>query len=610
MLKITSKEDRLNYGGLLMPPEGFALEKAVGTTYSLDLEALIASLISMGLSVETDSTVAKNDYAIINALQKLGNKVLIFCESGQIKDLDSKKALFASLLDKNVIQVSLPYTNKSQKIAPSFHPKTWALKYSDKSGNNFYRYIVLSRNLTFDRSWDVAVCLEGKREERQPKSTKPLVLFYGFLNKFSGWQNPKFRSERKLFLKEFIDDLSHVRFSTKDSKFNDFEFLPLGIEGGYDFIKDELFDETFSFNDLLVISPFLSHSIINSFNNKRGLKDSERILITRRSELNKIKNCSSEFKVFAVNENIAEGERYYSEDEGEDSPYSRQDIHAKLYLLRKYSDTTLYVGSMNASNNGLERNVEMMLKLKTQRGYLSLKTLKEDLNLLEDGKNHTFEEIDLETQEATQSDDEELNKIEKEVKEICRSVRNAEVRKSGKQYKVILNFLSGPTFNNAFISPLRMHKMKAIEQQIVFPDLNIADLSDFYRVKIRGKNDTITRVVLIPTNYDIKERDDAIINSIIGDKQKFVEYLFFMLGEDPLLSIWDISKSKSKSYQAKIIETPFKLALYERLIKTAVLPEVKEKVHNINKLCSAIKKKEVIPEEFLELLKVYNNIIK
>ena len=39
MFKPTSAKDRINYGEVLMPPVGFRLERAVGTTYSLDLES-------------------------------------------------------------------------------------------------------------------------------------------------------------------------------------------------------------------------------------------------------------------------------------------------------------------------------------------------------------------------------------------------------------------------------------------------------------------------------------------------------------------------------------------------------------------------------------------
>lgn len=43
MLK--TEKDRLNYGNILLPPEGYKLEKAVGTSYSLDLEPMDSRMI-------------------------------------------------------------------------------------------------------------------------------------------------------------------------------------------------------------------------------------------------------------------------------------------------------------------------------------------------------------------------------------------------------------------------------------------------------------------------------------------------------------------------------------------------------------------------------------
>ena len=40
MFRTNSNKDRVNYSAALLPPDGYVLEKAVGTTYSLDLEAL------------------------------------------------------------------------------------------------------------------------------------------------------------------------------------------------------------------------------------------------------------------------------------------------------------------------------------------------------------------------------------------------------------------------------------------------------------------------------------------------------------------------------------------------------------------------------------------
>lgn len=53
MFKTNDTRSRVNYGNILLPPEGYTLNFAVGTTYSLDLEALTAVCLSLGLAEDT-----------------------------------------------------------------------------------------------------------------------------------------------------------------------------------------------------------------------------------------------------------------------------------------------------------------------------------------------------------------------------------------------------------------------------------------------------------------------------------------------------------------------------------------------------------------------------
>ena len=50
MFRPDSNSDRTDYGNILMTPKGYKLESAVGTTYSLDLEALTSVAVCLGLS--------------------------------------------------------------------------------------------------------------------------------------------------------------------------------------------------------------------------------------------------------------------------------------------------------------------------------------------------------------------------------------------------------------------------------------------------------------------------------------------------------------------------------------------------------------------------------
>ncbi len=50
-------KDRLDYGNLLMPPEGFQLDNAIATSYSLDLDALISIPVALYFAHSLDLNV-------------------------------------------------------------------------------------------------------------------------------------------------------------------------------------------------------------------------------------------------------------------------------------------------------------------------------------------------------------------------------------------------------------------------------------------------------------------------------------------------------------------------------------------------------------------------
>ena len=101
------KEERLNYGQILMPPVGFTLVRAVGTTYSLDLETLMSVCISLGIQESTDSSLMNNPFAVLKSLQSLSDRILVFCEAGQIAPMQPERSPLMLLLDKVIVPVKL-----------------------------------------------------------------------------------------------------------------------------------------------------------------------------------------------------------------------------------------------------------------------------------------------------------------------------------------------------------------------------------------------------------------------------------------------------------------------------------------------------------------------
>ena len=150
---LNAQSDRIDYRELLSPPPSYKVSFAVGTTYSLDLETLTAVCAIVGLNVEADTELTQSPLHMLEAIRRASGKLLIFCQSGQIKMPDKPNKLLP-LLENCVSEVCL--RNKR-----SFHPKTWFLKFKADGLPDKYRLIVMSRNLTFDRSWDVALRLDS-----------------------------------------------------------------------------------------------------------------------------------------------------------------------------------------------------------------------------------------------------------------------------------------------------------------------------------------------------------------------------------------------------------------------------------------------------------------
>ena len=594
------KEERLNYGQLLMPPVGFTLVRAVGTTYSLDLETLMSVCIALGIQESTDSSLTKNPFAILKSLQRLSEKLLIFCEAGQIAEMSPERSPLMLMLDKMIVPVKLsPIKGKG---IPSFHPKTWTLQYEDADGNHYFRFIVLSRNLTFDRSWDVAGSLDGKLTGGRHTSSYPIVDFLDFL-KGNALEGVSMKTEKRRILNALIKDIPRVKFSLEDKRFLDFEIIPLGI-GKADIDKDPLMTNTF--HDLLILSPFISSGVLCYFDQQNKLKISKRHLITRATELSKIAGKLNNFKVFTMKDAVVEGEEFVSDDEL--TKVQQQDIHAKMYLMTKDSRSTLYLGSMNASENGLHRNVEMLLKLSAYRYYLNIDQVEADL-FGPDEKWNPFEEIDLSLVDNEELEKTEKDALERVIKNICRLMAKAVVEPTGNNYKVTVKF-SCPHdgFPDVDIAPARTVRTLPLADEVVFEDLSALELTELYRITVKGETESITRMILVPTEMPL-DRDDMVVRSILKDKRAFVDYLAFILGDDYVLSVLEIEAAtvsdRDKDRQSNEDGLP---AIYEKMLKTAYSEP--ERLKEIRLVMDQMADSDVIPDEFVQMYDTFAKTLK
>lgn len=353
-------QDRRQLLECLRPPEGYSLDAAVGTTYTLDLLALLTAPVAFTFfDWEDDSgRPTANPHALLAAIRRNADRMALFCQAGRIAIPSGHKPLY-SYLEDSVFE-AMPQDQRG-----AFHPKVWFLRYTAPDQPVRYRFLCLSRNLTFDRSWDTALVLEGTLQDRKRaySRNRPLDEFLSALPKLALRPVPE---RVKQMLRRIRREILKVDFELPDG-FHDLRFWPLGVEGA----KARPFEKRRS-DRLLVVSPFLSCGCLNSLDNKAD----NNVIISRSDSLESLsRHCLKHFSQFYSLNTSAEAEP--DEDNATDTtPESPLlGLHAKLYVVDQGWDSVVLTGSANATDAAFSCNVEFLTELVGRKSRVGVEAL-------------------------------------------------------------------------------------------------------------------------------------------------------------------------------------------------------------------------------------------
>ena len=560
MAMFDATENRLSYSELLQPEVGYKLDFAVGLTYSLNLDALLGVLVSLGLLDDGDSELMQSPFYLLEAIRKSSDSLAVFCNGGSIS-LPQKIQSVYSLLENSVFEVKLP--NRQ-----NFHPKLWCLKYTNEQDHSYIRLLILSRNLTFDNSIDVCAAMKGELTRRKHDKNRPLADLLTYVSVLGS------KSKQHQIL-QLAEDVLHVKEFGVELPFADYEFLPLGFDG-YDKNNIELFD---SKHDIFVVSPFLSESVIADL----AQCSNNKVLVTRKASVTP--------KVIDTFDSV-----YVTKDVLNDNEYGvKHEIHAKLYFTTTKRGNFLYLGSANASHNAFHRNVEFLLKLKYKPNYVGFKTFFKDFIPEEDCP---YEEIKA-APEKTPPSPEDLA-IEEALKEAVYALQSARVKAENNTYSVQVKSRPLETKRKVKLAPLqRQDLLQSVTPRMVFSGLLLKELSEFYVLMVEEER----IVVKIETRGIPKERDNAIYKSIIDTNNKFLAYVSFMLADDYVVAA--LEETDYKRMMGRDIESnaaPAFTAVYERMLRVvhrnpARLREVADLIKRLDQ--------NIVGEGFLEMYKQF-----
>ncbi|WP_022932107.1 hypothetical protein [Treponema bryantii] len=617
------KTDRLDYGQLLSPKKDEIFDFAIGTTYSLDLAALTGICMSLGLSQETDSSLLDNPLFTLEAINATCDKMCVLCEAGQIS-LKQKATSLYTLLQDSIFQISLPKKNKAGYYA--FHPKFWLIRYkvlNNNLNNNYsYRLVILSRNITFDRSWDLAVCFESSHESNK-KQIQPIQDFLKYLNTFIQEEN----NDKALKVNELISQLDDISFALNSDIFKYVSFYPTGFDKNHSASNLGLY--TNNSDNLLIMSPFISPDIIKHFNSQI-CKKNENILITRLEEIHKLKAIKDfAFDVYAMDHKIVMGEYYLSEakkGKNEDSynetenTLSKQDIHAKLYFIKQGNDINLYIGSHNASTNAfgirqqdeLYSNIEFMVCLSTTTDLLNFDNLKQ--SIFGEEKECPFKLItnfDLYKEDLQEKDSKELNN---DMKLFIRSEHTAQVSYDQETclYTISLNINIKEHYKNTIqITPLLIHNYKEINSLIEYKDIPVLYLSELFLIKISNTKESIERIIKIKLSGDVpKNQKSTIMANIIQDRKTLFSLISIMLDDNYVKTKYELKDiehfNQVNAFDKKIIYP----ALYEKLLKAVANPKKRHIIKQIDNLIVKLtNENDLIDNDFIQFYSIFKSVL-
>ena len=350
---------------LIRAPDGYRLDFAVLTTYTLDLEALLVLPLSI-LAHQDDSMeeLLADPVRLHQALRDAGDRVHVFVDHTGIGVPRAARALFA-MLEPSVHGVQAPSRG-------SFHAKVWVARFTatrdaQQEQPPLLRVAVLSRNLTFDRSWDIALASEASpRGKRRAAATRPLADFLAALPRLTGKPLEEPVAGR---IRALAEETGRTRFPAPTGFVDPIEFHALGLRP-----RRRSWRPPTSGYRTLAITPFVNRTGLEAIVGRGG---SERVLVSRGEELDRLAEDTlkgwSEVLVLADaaqdEPEDAEGHHDSRHEPNGDNGAVPSGLHAKMVAVEHGWDVTWYVGSANltaAAYGG--SNVEMMASVTGRKG--------------------------------------------------------------------------------------------------------------------------------------------------------------------------------------------------------------------------------------------------
>jgi hypothetical protein len=455
---------------------------------------------------------------LLESLRRLSDRFSVYVDHAGIKPPSGGNILY-SFLESMVTPV------KALR-GGVFHPKIWVLRFiqPDIDAPPLIRLLVLSRNITYDRSWDIALQLEGRPGGRYIAANRPLGELLQSLPSISTHPLSK---TRKLQAEKLAEEVRKTEWELPDG-FEEVFFHVLGT-------GRKAWNPSWS-TRMAVVSPFVTDKALSWL---RDQTEELVAVISRPDELNQL-----------VPDTIKLAEKWFTLDEAAETedgeePDQRDTVglHAKVYVVEKGWWTRLYLGSANATGAALlqRSNIEILVELVGKKSRVGgIETL-----LAENGLGPVLSEY-IRPEEVPPSDEEDVSarKALEAARDLLADAGLRVVCKADEDAWQLM-LVSPQRIPLPGISQFRAWPISVSEDRALdilgLVHSKAAELGSYATESVTGliafefvselKKIKLRIVLNLPVDGLPENRDDAIFKLVLNNREGFLRYILLLLGE-------------------------------------------------------------------------------
>lgn len=534
----------------LRPPTGWKTDCAVLSTYSAHTSVLAAVLLA--LSGQEDEIGSGSKVAFARALTELRGKVHFIVQSGRLVKPKSPPPVVA-LLDRFLLQVPWDEGSKEAYKGQSWHAKFALVRHVPAmEGLQGERWVFMlgSRNLTLDISWDMGLVLKTVDEVTRGQKSVPQAI--EGIHKLTKELVGLFPSELKPWTGH-AKSLANAQWQVPAGMFVD------GIHLDLPGMPERGFPQPLpNAQRVLAVAPFLDGGTVAAVAAWGGAGVVRQLVSTRmaldavaaqtQSHLAKfdalLALSAPDHEVILGHESTSEEEQVAADQMG---------LHAKLLFAEHAAGCTLWMGSPNLTSRAWSRNAECYVHISIPKPIKDAgKELLEGLVAFMDLAKPVGLE-DLEGVAAEHTDEMRLSDARLQV-----AARMAQaVQSEGKNHSLMVQCVGLPhpdaTDIKLYCGPLTGQPMpwpQGASQLEIAGAAQSASASNCMCVRLQLGDAEVEWLQVVPWNPALtEERDTAVLSDYLGPRQmlSWIHEVLNGYSDGDEGGAWDAQAGKAKS---------------------------------------------------------------